>query len=82
MSTKTITVTVAAYEALKSLKEQKESFSDTLLRVAKRKPLSNFFGTLNKKTSERLEQAVLDMRKQRNDAHRTRLKQIAEALKA
>jgi len=79
MSTKTITVTVAAYEALKSLKEPKESFSDTLLRVAKRKPLSTFFGVLSKKSGENLERAVAEMRKQRNEAHRVRLKHIMEA---
>ncbi len=82
MSTKTITVTVTAYEALKSLKEPKESFSDTLLRVAKRKPLSTFFGALSRKSGERLEQAVTGLRKQRNEAHRARLKQLREALNA
>ena len=81
MAVKTITVTIEAYEALKSLKAQRESFSDTILRVAKRKPLSAFFGVLGKDTGERLEKAVMEMRRKRNAGHQMRLKEISSALK-
>ncbi len=81
MAVKTITVTEGAYEALKSLKGANESFSKTLLRVAKRKPLSSFFGVLSGETGERFEKAVLEARKKRNESHRARMKKIIEALR-
>jgi predicted CopG family antitoxin len=81
MVVKTITVTKDAYAALKALKEPRESFSETILRVAKRKPLSAFFGVLGKESGERLEKAVLEMRKRRNEAHRARMKEIIRAFK-
>ena len=81
MVVKTITVTEDAYKALKSLKESGESFSKAILRIAKRKPLSTFFGALSKKSGARLEKAVLDLRKKRNEAHRARIKRTIKAFK-
>lgn len=81
MAVKTITVTEYAYNALKSLKAPRESFSDTILRVAKRKPLSFFFGALSKGSGERLEKTVFELRKKRNEAHRARMKHIIGAFK-
>lgn len=81
MAVKTITVTEDAYQALKSLKSTSESFSETILRVAKRKPLSSFFGVLSEERGERLETAIIEARKRRNVAHRARMKNIVEALR-
>lgn len=76
MAVKTITIRENAYEALKSLKLPRESFSEAILRIAKRKPLSAFFGALSKNTGELLEKSVHDLRSKRNESHRTRLKHI------
>ncbi|PIN73393.1 hypothetical protein COV20_04155 [Candidatus Woesearchaeota archaeon CG10_big_fil_rev_8_21_14_0_10_45_16] len=47
MVTKTITVTEEAYNSLKGLKGENESFSDVLLRIGKkRSTVSNFLGIL------------------------------------
>lgn len=81
MAVKTITIKENAYESLKSLQLPRESFSDTILRVAKRKPLREFFGVLSEKTGEKLEKTIIEMRKKRNDSHRTRIKRIVEAFK-
>lgn len=80
MSVKTITVTEDAYEALKSLKAARESFSETILRVSRRRPLRDFFGALSKESGDKLEKAILDMRKRHGNAHNSRIKEIAEAL--
>ena len=79
MSTKTITVTEEAYEALKSMKAARESFSKTILRIAKRKSLSYFYGALGSKSGEKLEEAVLKNRlgSKRSD----RIRRIAKELK-
>jgi len=79
MASKTITVTKEAYTALSSLKAPRESFSETLMRIAKRKPLSSFFGILSEESGEQLEKAVYELRKKRNEAHRVRIKKIVEA---
>ncbi len=48
MTTKTITVTEDAYESLKGLKKEGESFSDVLLRVGDKKcTVNSFFGLLS-----------------------------------
>lgn len=81
MAVKTITITEKAYEALKSKKASSESFSETILRVAKRKPLSSFFGVLSGETGEKFEKAILEARKKRNQAHQARMKNMIEALR-
>ncbi len=80
MAVKTITIKNEAYNALKGLKGPTESFSDTILRVAKRKHLSEFFGVLSKESGERLEKTIMEMRKKRTEAHAARIKKIVDAL--
>ncbi len=81
MAIKTITVTKEAYEALRSLKAPRESFSETIIRVSKRKPLSNFFGILSEEKGRKLENSVYELRKKRNETHRLRIKQIVNKFK-
>ena len=81
MSSKTITVTKDAYEALRALKETNESFSDTILRVAKRKPLSFFYGCLSKESGKKLEETIMEMRKIRSESHKKRIEKIIKELK-
>ena len=80
MATKTTTVTKNAYDALKSMKAPNESFSETILRFAKRKPLTSFFGVLSRETGERMEKTIGEMRKKNNKAHHARIKAILEGM--
>ncbi len=53
MVTKTITVTEDAYESLKGLKQEGESFSDVLLRIGEKKcTVDSFFGILSGNAEE------------------------------
>ncbi len=79
MAVKTITIKESAYEALKSLQAPRESFSETIMRIAKRRPLSSFYGTLSKKTGERIEKEIFKMRKKRNEAHKNRISGVIDA---
>ena len=81
MAVKTITVKEEAYNALKSKQETNESFSDTILRITKRRPLSDFYGGLSKETGERLEKAIMESRKRRNAAHQKRMKSATRELR-
>ncbi len=73
MATKTITVTVKAYNTLKSMKKERESFSETILRVSGRKPLREFFGCISKETGNKMENAIREMRKEGNKAYEKRV---------
>ncbi len=80
MAVKTITVTTDAYDALKELKGEHESFSETILRVAKKKSLWDFVGVLTREEGERLEKAVKDARREHRIAYEKRIERIARAL--
>ncbi len=80
MAVKTITVREEAYEALKAMKAPDESFSETILRMTKRKPLSYFFGALSKESGEALEKAVMERRKTNARLHRERMKRIVKEM--
>ncbi len=81
MAVKTITVRKEAYEALKAMKVPDESFSETILRITKRKPLSYFYGALSKKAGEALEKNISEMRKSSSKLDKERMKRILKELK-
>lgn len=64
MTTKTITVTEDAYDFIKRLKTEEESFSDLFLRLAKEKnPLERYFGVLKgsvKEAEDRLKKVRIE----------------------
>jgi predicted CopG family antitoxin len=72
MSVKTITITEDAYRRLKSRKLGDESFSDVILRLAKRRPLSDFGGILRPESADAIRRAIDEDRELRRkvDAHR------------
>ncbi len=81
MAVKTITVTEDAYTALSYMKEPHESFSDVILRVSRRKPLSDFFGVLSAESGERLEEAIYSARKKRNKTHKLRIRRVVQEMR-
>ncbi len=72
MTTKTITVTENAYIALKHMKQENESFSETIVRITKRRPLREFFGCLSPESGARLEKTIKDIRRQHRELHQKR----------
>ena len=81
MAVKTITITEGAYNLLKARKAHAESFSETISRIAKRRPLSDFFGVLSKETGEAMEKSIMEFRKRHTEEHRRRVARIVEELK-
>lgn len=79
MASKTITVTEEAYMALNSLKAPRESFSETLMRIARRRSLREFAGILSNESADRLENAVRDFRRRHNESHKNRVAKIIES---
>ena len=57
MATKTITVTQDAYESIKGLKKEEQSFSDLFLRLGEGKcTVNSFFGLLSGDATEAREE--------------------------
>lgn len=58
MATKTITITEDAYNILKSSKNDDESFTDAIVRIAKKDTLSELAGVLTKKDATELRESI------------------------
>ncbi len=76
MAVKTITITEDAYETLKSLKGESESFSETIKRVAGRRSLREFVGALSEETAAGLEKTIRGMRKRHLAMREKRMQRI------
>ena len=63
MSTKTITITEEAYQALASRKETRESFSDVIRRTFKKTALLDLAGILSHSEADELRRNVAERRK-------------------
>jgi predicted CopG family antitoxin len=65
MGTKTISLKEEAYRRLRALKRRGESFSDVVLRLTARRPLSDFAGTLGEEAGRALAEAIEAARRER-----------------
>lgn len=72
MTTKTLTVTEDAYNALKSKKDTNESFSEVIVRLSGRKKLSSFIGVLSPESADALEKSIKEDRKRHRFLHQAR----------
>lgn len=63
MATKSITITEDAYNRLAALKQDKESFSDVITRIAPKRSLLELAGILTDKEATELKRHVAEGRK-------------------
>jgi predicted CopG family antitoxin len=76
MATKTLTITEDAYESLKRMKLENESFSRTILRIAGRKSIRDFVGILSPESATELRDIIARNRTRHREAHHQRMKKI------
>ncbi len=76
MATKTISISEEAYNLLKSVKEEKESFTEAIIKIAKKDPLSRLVGVLTDREAEEIRSNIKAMRRSMNE----RVKRIAERM--
>lgn len=62
MATKCITITVEAYDRLRSQKQERESFSDVINRITGRKSILDLAGLLSPKEADELEKNIQETR--------------------
>ena len=72
VTVKTITLTSEAYDRLRALKREGESFSETIVRVTNRPPLMSFFGTLPPDSGHELAKVIEQNRTARRSIDRQR----------
>jgi len=72
MATKTISLTEQAYRRLRSRKGPDESFSDVVIRLTERRPLTDFAGMLSPSSIDSIRMAIEASRRERRalDAQR------------
>lgn len=76
MATKTISITKAAYDRLKVLKKERESFTDVINRITKKKDLMDFYGIFAGKKGEEFEKAIMESRKENRKFSEARDKRL------
>ena len=80
MATKSVTIKESAYEILKSRKQEGESFSDVIERIASRRSLTELLDVLSEEEGERLADEVEKTRKELDKDISERSKEVQGAL--
>ena len=78
MGTKTISLADDAYEKLRAQKREGESFSDVVRRLAGDVSLAEYHGALSDDTAGELERIVEKRRREREDTHEKRVRELAD----
>jgi predicted CopG family antitoxin len=78
MATKTISLSEDAYERLKAMKRENESFSDVVRRLTRGVELEDYYGILDEDTGAELAAVVERRREAETDAHDDRVDGVAE----
>lgn len=80
MATKSVTIKESAYEILKSRKQEGESFSDVIERIASRRSLTELLDVLSEEEGESLADEVEKTRKELDEDISERSKQVQGSL--
>jgi predicted CopG family antitoxin len=80
MATKTISLKESAYERLKALKEENESFSDVVERITSGTDISEFYGVLSEETAEELEENIKEKRERSRESREERIEEVKRQL--
>lgn len=80
MSTKTVSLSEDAYERLRRLKKENESFSDVVRRVTGKISFRDFHGILEEEAAKELEKVIKEEREKRRRSQEERVKKVKEEL--
>lgn len=80
MGTKTVSLSDDAYERLKRLKKENESFSDVVRRVTGKIKLRDFHGILKEEAAEELEEIITEERRKHAEEYEKRMRKTKEKL--
>lgn len=77
MGSRTIAVTDAAYARLAAEKRHGESFTDVILRLTRKRKLSDLHKIIPKHEANALAEAILEMREEKIESREARLRRNA-----
>lgn len=80
MGTKTISLSEDAYERLKAMKRESESFSDVVRRLTRGVELGDYYGILDEDTGAELAEVVEQRRGEETGGHADRVDRLADRL--
>ena len=80
MGTKTVSLSDDAYERLRRLKKENESFSDVVRRITAKVSLRDFHGALGEETAEEIEDTIKENRKIHRKNHEKKAEKIKKDL--
>jgi len=80
MGTTTISLSDDAYERLKAMKREGESFSDVVRRLTAGVELGDYYGVLDDDTGAELADVVAENRRERTGTHEDRVEEFADGL--
>ncbi|MBI2583822.1 MAG: antitoxin VapB family protein [Candidatus Aenigmarchaeota archaeon] len=76
--TKLVSISEEAYERLKTMKGEKESFTDVVIKLTKKRPLESFFGSVPEEMAKRMETDITEARARHRKLHYARLKRLSK----
>ena len=62
------------------MKEPREIFSETIKRVAGKRPLSDFFGILSEESGEKIERTISKLKREHSADYKKKMKRIVAEL--
>ncbi len=78
MSTKTISITDEAYMILKSFKDEGESFTEVIKKLAGKRSYTDIIGFLSKDEAEEMEEQIKDIRSESSSRLDRIVKEMAD----
>jgi predicted CopG family antitoxin len=76
MATKTLSITEEAYDILRSIKGENESFTNAIIRLADKKSILELAGLISEEEAKSIKSAI----KKRREESRGRINKIMESL--
>lgn len=82
MATKTISLSEDAYERLKNMKRENESFSDVVRRLCTPIKLRDFYGVLSPESAASLENTIEEARRTHREERERRMERMKRELQS
>ena len=81
MATKNISLTEEAYNRLRMIGRENESFSEIVVRITKKSDIDDYVGILSNEAANELEANIKRLREKHRVSHKVRMQKIIKELR-